>query len=1270
MVRWSRLGLILSLVSFGVGCSDDPPAPTDAGADTGTDVGDTGADTGPDAGADTGTDGGVCPVITFTRPAADTVLGVNDDADRNCGNGFTYNVEVATNAPAGAMIELSVNGRVVGTQTVTSPAVRFTNVQLDTGAASAIEARVMNAPASCAAASVSVTADCDLPRCQITAPTSSTLNASDSTAGAGMPFATTVTVGTDIEDGQNVELIIGGATAPLRAVAMAGVARFTNVGLNPDGMFRLRASCTDRAGNTGLSAEVGLTVDATPPTLELTRPMGGATIGLSTDVNTSLAGLQFNVCARSDAAGRQVCSQVTGGRPDEPGGCAAVPASAATEVCTEVTCPDGSAPFDVEVSVADAAGNTRRVTVAGVRCQSTLPSVRVVAPRAFDAMDPSSALNASRDADPMTAGFQAEVVACTDRAAGMARLFLDAVTTPVGAPVAVMPVAAGDPCATLGMGFTGIARFPNVTLPQSFPARATSTAPAPENPTLRVSVTDSTGDEGRSAPAVLWVDSTPPTLNIFDCNRLVRPATGDTGAAVDIAVSSDAYPVTLTLERMGEMPRTLTLAAPTAPGGTGRWLGQRIEAGVTSLRLSATDPAGNTSTTSGMCTISVGNPPTMRFVTPTAGQAFTAGRTTDVEVETDAPVGTAVTLSVAGGAPVSGVVAAGGRVRFAGVMLPESDAVSLTAATADVPGRGVGMSSISVVVDTQVPAAPSGLTGAVPTTPASARRAGTLRLSFTHGSDPAPTGGGTRAVASYEVRYGNTPITAATFNGALPLTVVVPTGMPGAMGQVDVPGLLLEENLYFALRSRDAAGNVSAAVATAGPIRIPVNVQEVSNATPPLGNSVSGGNDVNGDGFADIIVGSGSYSGGNAGLARIYFGSATGVTASNFTELRGAVSDGRFGTSVASLGDVNGDGLGDIAIGEPGPPAMASLRPGAVYIYFGRRTWRTGAAAPYQSTEADVTIANGTGDFATARLGLVVARVGDFDGDGLNDVAASIPNAPNGGGAVLFRGRATWPATLTPADASVTIRNDGTSSFLGFHLAGAGRLLGNDTRDDLILGGGSSTTPGVALVFAGRPLTAPVTLSVTDATFSRPGVAPGSVTGSTVANAQYVASAVGDVDGDGRPDLAIGNAGTPPMSLVAGGEVALYFGTTGGGLEGPTRVSGPGPNQDLFGRYIAGIHDSTQLHPQFLNPRATAADLLVASAAFENRSPHFYLFRGRSRALWPLASTRNAQRSIEARGNNTNSINAAAWVGDVNGDGYPDAAFAQFSGDGTLFIVQ
>lgn len=1267
MVKWSRLGLILSLVSFGVGCSDDP-TPTDAGSDARTD---TGADVGTDVSVDTGTDVGsdVCPVVTFTRPTNDTVLGINDDSDRDCSNGFAYNIEVATNAPSGSMVELLVNGRVAATQTVASPAVRFANVQLDTGAASAIEARVMGAPMSCTSARVSVTANCNLPRCQITAPTGSTLNASNSTAGAGMPFATTVTVGTDIEDGQSAELLIGGATAPLRATVMAGVANFTNVVLSPDGLYRLRASCTNRAGNTGLSAEVPITVDATVPTLELTRPMGGTTIGFSTDVNTTLAGLQFNVCAHSDAAGQRLCSQVTGGRPDDPGGCAVVPSGAMTEICTQVTCPDGNAPFDVETTVSDAAGNTRQVTVSGLRCQSSLPSVRIVAPRAYDSSDPTSALNAAADGNATTAGFQTTIVACTDRAAGMARLFLGDSTAPVGTPVAVAPITAGDPCATLGMGFMGIVRFSDVTLPQSFPARAIPTDPAPANPVVRVSLTDPTGDEGRSAPTVFWVDSNAPGLNIFDCNRIVRPMAGGTSALVDIAVTSDAYPVTLTLERMGDMPRTLTLAAPVASGGTGRWLGQRFEAGVTNLRLSATDPAGNSSTTSGMCTISVGNPPTLSFTAPTAGQTFTTGNTATVTLTTDAPVGTAVTLSIAGGAPLSSTVAAGGHVTFSNVTFPESDAVSLVATTASVAGRGVGTATISVIVDTHAPTAPTGLTGVVPTTPASARRAGTVRLSFTHGSDAAPSGG-TRAVARYDVQYATLPITPANFDSFPPVSVEIPTGAPGTMGQFDLPRLVLETNLYIGLRARDAAGNRSATIATFGPVRIPVVVQELTNAVPPLGSSVSGGKDVNGDGFADVIVGSGSYSTGNAGLARIYFGSASGITATNFTEFRGVVPDGRFGTSVASLGDVNGDGLGDIAIGEPGPPALSSLRPGAIYIFFGRRDWHIGPAAHYQNTDADVTIANGTGDFATARLGLIVARVGDFDGDGLNDVAASIPNAPNGGGAVLFRGRATWPATLTPNDANLTVRNDGTTSFLGFHLATAGRLLGNDTRDDLIVAGGSSATPGVTYIFAGRALSAPVTLHVSDAAFSRPGVAPGSVPGSTVANAQYVASAVGDVDGDGRADLAIGNAASPPSGVTAGGEVALYFGSASGSLDGPARVSGNGPNQDLFGRSIAGIYDSTQLHLTMLNPGSNMTDLLVGSAAFENGAPRFYLIRGRTRATWPLAVSRAADRFIDAHGNNSNSINAATWVGDVNGDGYPDAAFAQFSGDGTLRIIQ
>lgn len=1270
MAHRIRLGLLLPFIaSAAVGCSDDPvPPPVDAGAD----VSDTGADvsdTGTDAGTDAGSDAGMCPSVEFIRPTSSAVLGVADDMDNNCSNGFAYGVQIATNAPIGSRLELFVNGRSVGNTTVSGPTVRFEGVQFDTGAMSTLEIRRSGSAVTCGTATISV--DCNVPRCTITAPARSTLNLTDSTAGAGMPFATSFVVGTDIEDGREVELSITGTATPLRAAVTSGMARFNNVRLSPDGEFVTRATCTNRAGNVGRSAESRFTVDSVAPSLTVQSPMANAVIGLSGDVNAAVPGVQFNVCARSDAAGRRVCANVMGSTPADPAGCADVPASATTDACVQVTCPDGSAPFDVEVSTQDAAGNVARGSIAGVRCQSALPSVRIVAPAAYSATDATTILNAARDANPTLPGMQVDVVACTDRPSGTAVLTREMGSSPLGMAT-VAPTAAGDPCAALGMGFVGIARFPGVTLPDSFPVRTSATSPAPTNPTLQVAVTDASGDRGSSAPTSLYVDSSAPTLSIFNCNRIVRPGADGT-ARTDVVITSDAYPVTLTLTRTGDMPRTFQLAAPSMVGGTGTFANLQFFAGSTTLRLSATDPAGNSSATNGMCTIDVGNPPMLAFTSPAAGAVFTT-RTTDVTLSTDAPAGTVISLRINGGTAITAPVAAG-TATFRGVSLPDGDAVSLQATTADVTGRGVGMASVTVVVDTGIPTAPAALAATVPATPRSARRAGTLRLTWTDGSDPSPSGTGTRAVNRYDVRYSTVPFTLTNFPGGTPAVFTATPGTPGAANTADITGLQLGRSYYLAMRSFDVSGNASPTIATTGPVTPDVIVDQISNPVPPLGNNVSGGQDFNNDGFADLIVGSGTSMTATGGYARLYFGSATGVSASNYTEFRGGASDGRFGFVVAALGDINGDGISDLAISEPGPTTAGATRPGIVYLYFGRADamWRRGTEI-YLPIEANVIIGNGTAEFATARLGVSLARIGDFDGDGLNDVVAGAPNATDGGAVVVFRGRRTWPATLTPNGADLIIRNAAATTFFGFTLAGIGRVMGGDMLEDLAIGGGPNNQ-GTVFVFAGRSLATPTSLRGADANFTRVGVlagSAGSAAGSTAASGQCQVGGVGDINGDGRSDLAIGTLGSAPIgSTGLGGEVFLYFGSAAGGLTlgGSVRTSPTSGPNDLFGRSIASIYSPTQVRPSLLQSSAPSADLLVGAQGYQaSNPPRLSIFRGR--ASWTGVTAAEPDRFVATMGSGTAlSITSTNWIGDIDGDGAVDAAFVQ-SGTGTLFIVR
>ncbi len=142
------------------------------------------------------------------------------------------------------------------------------------------------------------------------------------------------------------------------------------------------------------------------------------------------------------------------------------------------------------------------------------------------------------------------------------------------------------------------------------------------------------------------------------------------------------------------------------------------------------------------------------------------------------------------------------------------------------------------------------------------------------------------------------------------------------------------------------------------------------------GNSVASAGDVNGDGYEDVIVGLNGWTNGQRteGAARVYLGSPAGLSAAPAWTVESDQVDARLGYVVSSAGDVNGDGFGDVAVGAfwyDGGQADE----GAVFVYLG-------SAAGLGTLPARVI----ESDQIEARLGCAVASAGDVEGDGFGDL--------------------------------------------------------------------------------------------------------------------------------------------------------------------------------------------------------------------------------------------------------------------------------------------
>ncbi len=169
-----------------------------------------------------------------------------------------------------------------------------------------------------------------------------------------------------------------------------------------------------------------------------------------------------------------------------------------------------------------------------------------------------------------------------------------------------------------------------------------------------------------------------------------------------------------------------------------------------------------------------------------------------------------------------------------------------------------------------------------------------------------------------------------------------------------------------------------------------------ASAGDGFGESVSEAGDVNGDGYADLIVGAYGYNAGyGQGRAYIYYGGQS-MNATADVTITGTSNGDDFGICVSRAGDINGDGYSDVIVGAYSYPFGYAA--GKAYVYFG------GSA---MNTTADITM---DGEENSDAFGGWVSSAGDMNADGLDDIVIGAPWYQS----LAYRGRAYLYISSSP----------------------------------------------------------------------------------------------------------------------------------------------------------------------------------------------------------------------------------------------------------------